>query len=134
MFGPTVIPPSTIIAVPVTHWDSSLGQIENHRGHIPWASDAGDSLSMVKCLRDCRGISEELLLCRARIRHPGVAIANASGNDFDEPAAGGFVCTVDSYRQPLSPGNSDRGTISPVSRIGALPGVSKPSRFLRSAA
>jgi hypothetical protein len=51
----------------------------------------------------------EELLYRARVRHPGVAVADAGGKEFDEAAAGAFATGADNRWQRLKPGADERG-------------------------
>jgi hypothetical protein len=41
---------------------------------------------------------------RARVRHPGIAVADGRGKEFDEAAAGTFALTAHDRRQAFEPG------------------------------
>src|SRR5690349_506677 len=41
---------------------------------------------------------------RARVRHPGVAVADGRGKEFDKATASMFALSADNRRQPFEPG------------------------------
>ena len=45
---------------------------------------------------------------RARVRHPGIAVADGRGKEFDKAAAGAFALDADNRRQRLQPSADQR--------------------------
>ena len=51
----------------------------------------------------------EEALYRARVRRPGVTVADSRAKEFDEAAAGAFAVCCDRHRQHFEPGAHQRG-------------------------
>jgi hypothetical protein len=63
--------------------------------------------SMSSSPRWCAPIEEALY--RARVRHPGIAVADGRGKEFDKAAAGAFALSADNRRYAFEPRTSAGG-------------------------